>query len=58
MANITNIFAEYYLAIYKTSDFIEENVKNVTKNRKKIIVINAHQSKKKKKSLRLGTIGC
>ena len=51
MANITNIFAEYYLAIYKTSDFIVENVKNLTKNRKtKIIVINAHQSNKKKSS--------
>ena len=31
---MTNIYPKYYLTIYKTSDFIYENVKNVAKIRK------------------------
>ena len=40
---ISNIYADYHPAIYKDSQKIKENVKNLTTNRKKIFLSNQKQ---------------
>ena len=57
MTYVTNIFAEYYPAIYKNSGFIEENVKKITKNGKKSLILML-TNQIQKGSLRLGNIRC